>query len=321
MKRYFKSVLGMLVVFALCAFVGGLAVGEALAAVPVPKSNTIYDCAGNQANEFSLMATMHCVKLAKEFGWDVITLDAQSDMVRQISNVETAIGAGAAAIILDPVSSDGLSGVLLTAVNSGIPVICILGYTTNQDQLTAHVTPGYTRAGELKMEQVAADLGGKGRIAIIRSTEGHSVANMITDGYYNVLKNFPDIEVVYFGTGDWSAPSATPLAETWLTADPNLDAIVCNNDGMALGVRPVIESMGLEDKVKLYGLDAVSEARSYVRGGGCFKATVMIDIGTIYRRSFEIIEKFYKGENFDKYVNIDSVVITAENINEYFPND
>ena len=315
MRRNLALVLAMLFVFSLCVC------GGASAEVPKPRSNTVYWCAQNMANEFSVGMASFCEKHGKDFGWDVIVLDSRTDISNQINHVETAIAAGAAAIFIDPVSTDGLNEVLLTAIREGIPVITIHGYASCQEQLTAYVACDMTRGGELQMEQLTADLGGKGRIAIIRATEGHSVANMITDGYFNILKNFPDMEVVYQGTGDWGADSATPLAETWLTADPNINAIVCNNDGMALGVRPVIESMGLEDKVKLYGLDAISEARAYIRAGGCFVASIMMDTSTEFLRGFEILKKYYDGQEFEKEVILAPVIITAANIDEYYPND
>jgi len=318
MKRYVTLVLVMLLAFG-CVF--GVGSKAESAGVPVPKSNTVYWCAQNMVNEFSVGMATFFEQRGKEFGWKTIVLDSNTDISTQINHVETAIAAGAAAIFIDPVSTDGLNEILLTAVGEGIPVITIHGYASCQEQLTAYVACDMTRGGELQMEQCAADLGGKGRIALIRATEGHSVANMITDGYYNVLKDYPDIEVVYLGTGNWGADSATPLAETWLTADPNLDAIICNNDGMALGVRPVIESMGLEDRVKLYGLDAISEARAYLRAGGCFVASIMMDTNTEFLRGFEILKKYYDGEEFEKEVILAPVIITAANIDEYYPND
>lgn len=282
---------------------------------------TIYCLASNTANEFAVNMATYCQQIGESKGWKVQVLDADSDVATQINNIETAIAAGAAAIFIDPVSTDGLNTYLLSAVNEhNIPVICIHGGVSCQEELTAFVACDMKAGGMIEMQMCVDALGGKGKIAILRATEGHDVANNITDGYYEVLKNYPDIEVVAEGVGDWGADSATPYAETWLT-NFDLDAIVCNNDGMALGVRPVIESMGKEDEVLLYGLDAISEARSYIRAGGCYAGSIMMDTYAEYAAGYEILEKHLAGEAFENSVIIDPVGVNAANIDELYPND
>ena len=157
--------------------------------VPVPKSKTVYWCANNTANEFSVNMAKFCEEHGKSYGWDVIVLDADSDVATQVDNVEKAIAANAAAIFIDPVSTDGLNEVLLSAVNEhGIPVLTIHGSASCQDQLTAFVACDMYVGGVLEMQQCMDDIGGKGKIAIIRATEGHAVANNSTDGDYDVLE-------------------------------------------------------------------------------------------------------------------------------------
>ena len=310
MKRILTLVLALLVIALPCAFAE-------------ESRGTVYWCANNTANEFSVNMAKYCEEIGNSYGWEVIVLDADSDVATQLSNVEKAIAADAAAIFIDPVSTDGLNTVLLSAINDhDIPVICIHGGTSNQEELTAFVACDMYTGGMIEMQMCVDDLGGKGKIAIIRATEGHDVANNITDGYYAVLENYPDIEVVYTGMGDWGADSATPFAETWLTADPDIDAIVCNNDGMALGVRPIIHSMGLEDSCKLYGLYAISEARNYIRDENCcYAGSIMMDTYAEFEAGFDILEKYYNGEEFENQVVIDPVGVNAYNIDELFPDD
>ncbi len=289
---------------------------------PAESKGTVYWCANNTANEFSVNMAKYCEEIGKENGYKVIVLDSDTDVATQISDVETAIAANATAIFIDPTSTDGLNAVLLSAVKDhNIPVICIHGGTSNQEELTAFVACDMFKGGEIEMQMLADDLDGKGKIAILRSTEGHDVANNITDGYYAVLENYPDIEVVYVGVGDWGADSATPYAETWLTATPDLNAIICNNDGMALGVRPVVASMGLEETCWVYGLDAISEARMYIREGGCYKGSIMMDTYAEFLAGFDILNKFLAGEPFENKVVIDPVGVNAANIDELYPDD
>ena len=51
------------------------------------------------------------------------------------------------------------------------------------------------------------------------------------------LEEYPDINVVFDGVGNWNAEDAMALTETWFSSREKIDGIVCMNDGMATGVR------------------------------------------------------------------------------------
>ena len=54
------------------------------------------------------------------------------------------------------------------------------------------------------------------------------------EGYENILKNYPEIkQVVAPADCQWDTASAQSTVESWLSAY-DLDAIVCENDGMAV---------------------------------------------------------------------------------------
>ncbi|MDK2980610.1 MAG: inositol transport system substrate-binding protein [Chloroflexota bacterium] len=291
------------------------------AAVPVPPSKKVAWVASNIANEFTTGMAANAESVGAEHGWEVTVFNPNSDLSKQISQLENAGSQGFAAIIFDPVAYDGMTAVVeeLTA-NYDIPVITLHGSCSAQDLLTAFVAIDIQEGGRLKMEQVAKDLNGAGDIAIMTGTEGQTTAIFITDGYYEVLPEYPDINVVFTGAGNWNADDATPLAENWLSSGKNLDAIVCNNDGMALGVRAVLQAAGLTGDIKLYGLDATPEGRKAIRDGS-MNASIWVDSHAEFVAAFDIIDAFYAGESFEKEVLIAPTLVTKDNIDELFPND
>jgi ABC-type sugar transport system, periplasmic component len=291
------------------------------AAVPAPPSKKVAWVASNIANEFTTGMAANAEAVGKEHGWEVTVFNPDSDLSKQISQLENAASQGYAAIIFDPVAYDGMTAVVeeLTT-NYDIPVITLHGSCSAQDLLTAFVAINIQEGGRLKMEQVAKDLNGKGDIAIMTGTEGQTTAIFITDGYYEVLPNYPDINVVFTGAGNWNADDATPLAENWLSSGKNLDAIVCNNDGMALGVRAVLQAAGLTGKIKLYGLDATPEGRKAIRDGS-MDASIWVDSYAEFVAAFDIIDAYYAGEPFEKEVMIAPTLVTKDNIDQLFPDD
>lgn len=291
------------------------------AAVPVPPSKKVAWVASNIANEFTTGMAANAESVGAEHGWEVTVFNPDSDLSKQISQLENAASQGYAAIIFDPVAYDGMTAVVEEmTTNYDIPVITLHGSCSAQDLLTAFVAINIQEGGRLKMEQVAKDLNGKGDIAIMTGTEGQTTAIFITDGYYEVLPEYPDINVVFTGAGNWNADDATPLAENWLSSGKNLDAIVCNNDGMALGVRAVLQAAGLTGQIKLYGLDATPEGRKAIRDGS-MNASIWVDSHAEFVAAFDIIDAFYAGEPFEKEVLIAPTLVTKDNIDELFPND
>lgn len=305
----------------LLALVLTLTAAIALGEAPTPPSKKVAWVASNIANEFTTGMADNAVAVGAEHGWEVTVFNPDSDLSKQVSQIETAATQGYAAIIFDPVAYDGMTAVVESVMSTAkIPVITLHGSASCQDLLTAYVAVDLTKGGELKMEQVMKDLGGKGDICIMTGTEGQTSAILVTTGYENVLKDYPDINVVFQGAGNWSADGATPLAENWLSSGKHIDAIVCNNDGMALGVRAVLQANGMTGKIKLYGLDATAEGRASVRDGS-MDASIWVDSHAEFVAAFEIIDKYYAGEDFEKEVMVAPSLVTKDNVDELFPND
>ncbi|MCX6054243.1 MAG: sugar ABC transporter substrate-binding protein [Chloroflexi bacterium] len=292
-------------------------------ALPIPPSKKVAWVGSNIANEFTTQMAANAVEVGKENGWEVTVFNPASDLSKQISQIENAATQGYAAIMVDPVALDGLAAVIDTVQsNYTIPFLTIHGSVdpASQEKLTAFVAVDLTKGGELKMEQVVKDLNGKGNIAIMTGTVGQTTAIMITDGYDKVLANYPDINVVLKGAAGWNAGEATPLAENWLSSGKQIDAIVCNNDGMAMGVKAVLQSAGLTGTIKLYGLDATPEGRKSLRDGS-LNASILIDSRAEFVEAFKIINAFYAGEPFAKQIMVTPTLVLKDNVDQLFPND
>lgn len=286
-----------------------------------PPSKKVAWIASHMQNEFVLDMAKAAESAGKAAGWKVTVFDPNLDLNTQISQIETVVTQGYAAVMFDPISFDGMTGVVeYVTKNYNIPIITIHGSASAQELLTAFVAVDLAKGGELKMEQVVKDLGGKGDIAIMTGTEGQTTAMLITSGYEKVLAKNPGINVVFKGAANWNAADATPLAENWLSSGKHLDAIISNNDGMALGVRAVLKNSGKTGQIKLYGLDATKEGRVAVRSGE-FDASIWIDTSAEFVAAFKIINAFYAGEPYEKEVLVLPKLVTKDNIDQLFPND
>ena len=270
----------------------------------------------NQQNEFIVGMGESFKAVGAKRGFDVQLLDANLDPTKQISQIETAISQGAAAILVEPCSFDGLTTGLREAKKANIPVLTIHNGVSATDLITSAIRVDVKQGGALKMEQALKDVGPKGKIAIMTGTLGQDTTNQIVGGYEQILAKNPDVEVVFRGAGNWGAVDAAPLAENWLASGKKLDAIVCNNDGMALGVLPVLKTTGNVGKIKLYGLDATPEGLRAVKAGE-MTATIFVDAHAEIEAAFDMIEQLQKGQTVAKEFVVPAVLVTRNNVDTY----
>ena len=114
------------------------------------------------------------------------------------------------------------------------------------------------------MQQVAELLGGKGNIAILTGPSGDAGGLQRMEGYENVLKNYPDIkQVVAPADCQWDTAQAQATVESWLSAY-DLDAIVCQNDGMAVGAG---NAAGANSGIVIAGVDGTPDGFEAIKDG------------------------------------------------------
>ena len=173
---------------------------------------------------------------AEELGVDLTILSSESDAATQISQIEQAIGEYDA-VLFEPVDPDALGAASKEAADAGVVVINIISACTDWESygIAALSCGDNVTAGETEMQAVADLLGGKGNIAILTGPSGDSGGLQRLEGYNNVLANYPDmVQVVEPADCGWDTASAQTTVESWLSAY-EFDAIVCENDGMAIG--------------------------------------------------------------------------------------
>jgi len=79
-------------------------------------------------------------------------------------------------------------------------------------------------------------LGGKGKIVVIEGTPAAPTNRERVRGYKRAFAEFPGIEVLGSGVGNYQQPDAKRVMEKFLGEYPQIDAVLSANDGMALGV-------------------------------------------------------------------------------------
>lgn len=269
-------------------------------------------------NEFTVLISDAQKEKAKELGVDIEIFDGNYDVNTQISQFENMVAQGFDAIIFSPVDVDAMAVAVEQAVQAGVPVFGV-NTRVNSDKLTSYIGSNDVTAGEFEMNFIAEKIGGKGNIVIMEGPIGSSAQVQRREGIHNVLAKYPDIKVLAEKTANWSRAEGLALMENWLqTFEGQIDAVVGQNDEMALGALQALEGKGLTDRddIPVVGVDAISDALQAVKDGR-LNATVFQDAKGQGAQSVEVAVKYLKGEPIEKEYWIPFQLVTAENVNEF----
>jgi inositol transport system substrate-binding protein len=221
----------------------------------------------HMTNAFTMEMAGAVQDKAKELKANLTVFEAGQDVAKQISQIESAVSQGYAAIMIEPVSVDGVVPAIEAARKAGVVVVTVNQKVAKPEAANCFVGANPVEGGELEMETAAKAIGGKGTVAFLLGPMGSDAQLGRTKGYENVLKKYPGIKVAYQQTANWRTDEALKLVENWLQTGVKLDAIVANNDGMAMGALKAVEDAKLGDKIKVYGLDATPDALAAVKDG------------------------------------------------------
>jgi ribose transport system substrate-binding protein len=117
-------------------------------------------------------------------------------------------------------------------------------------------------------EALFEEIGGKGKVIHIEGVRGNSSSENRTKGVDLALENYPDIELVGRQPGDYSRVTTQPVIEDLLTANPDVNAVIAQNDDSAIGVVNALEARNIDAPV--VGVDAISEFLDMIQEGRAF---------------------------------------------------
>lgn len=270
----------------------------------------------NLQNEFIINIQDAVRERAKKLDIELIELDSQGKAENQISQVENFIARGVDAIILNPFDKEGSAPAVDIAVREHKPIVVLNAIVSNLEKADAYVGSEDAEAGRIAATYIMKLLNGKGNIAIIHGPNGHSAEVQRTEGIKQVLKQYPETVVVAEQTANWDRAQALNLMENWLASGRKIDAVIAQNDEMALGAYKAIEASGKQKEILVIGIDAIQDALKAVYEGKLV-GTVFQDAKGQGALSVELAYKLIKGEKVEHNVYIPFKLITRENLNDF----
>lgn len=248
---------------------------------------------------------------------DLIVTNADADSNKQISDVEDLVSQGIDLLIITPYVSEPLTPIIEEVYDKGIPVI-VIDHTIDSDKYTSFIGASNAQIGERAGESIVEILGGEGNVIEISGTPGMSATIDRGDVMHEVVEQSPGIKFLATLDGNYDQATAMKVMEDALQSQnvEDIDLIYAHNDGMALGALQTLIDAGYGDLgIKILSIDAQKKALEYIKEGK------MYGTFTYPWPSEEAIEtalKVLKGEDVEKNIELESVLITSENVDEYY---
>ncbi|WP_434698403.1 sugar ABC transporter substrate-binding protein [Pseudomonas sp. D1-1] len=252
---------------------------------------------------------------------DGVTLqfeDARSDVVKQLSQVESFISQKVDALIVNPVDTAATQRITKAAVAAGIPLVYV---NRRPDDLklpegVVTVASDDLEAGRMQMQYLADKMGGKGDIVILLGDLANNSTTNRTKGVKEVLAKYPGIKIEQEQTGIWSRDKGMTLVNDWLTQGREFQAVVSNNDEMAIGAAMALKQAGTKKgSVLIAGVDGTPDGLNAIKKGD-MAVSVFQDAKGQADGSIDTAVKMAKGEKMQSVV-VPYRLITPENVDQF----
>ena len=250
---------------------------------------------------------------------DLTLVNANNDGPTQLGQVRDAIAAHADAIVILGVDGKTETAAGDMAGKAKIPLV-FLNRRPPADQFSGPVSIVSSNdlvAGRLQMRLIADRLHGAGNVVILRGEEGHPAAIERTQGVKEILAKQPGIHLVEEATGNWQRDQAEKLVTQWLSSGQPIDAILCNNDEMAVGAINALKKAHVPaGKVLVAGVDGTPDALDAIRSG-YLTLSLLQNAKAQGEQSLVDAKKFANRQYADVYDWVPYELILPSNVEQY----
>ncbi|WP_254604320.1 sugar ABC transporter substrate-binding protein [Leisingera sp. ANG59] len=291
--------------------------GEALAETRVAVSMTAFD------NPFLTIIRDAIGAEADRAGdIEVVFEDAQLDVARQLDQVNNFIADGYDAMVVNPVDGNATTAITQAATAAGIPLVYVNHPPGDVDRLpegVSFVGSNEVDSGTMQTQQVCELLGGKGNVLVMMGPLENHAAIIRTKDIHDVIatSGCSGMTVVEEQTANWSRAEAQDLMTNWLTAGVQFDAVIANNDEMAIGAILAMKAAGtsMEDVV-VAGIDATPDGLAALASGD-LDVTVYQNAAKQGQVALQTAVSMAGGTPAERNIWIPFEPVTRENMAEY----
>jgi ribose transport system substrate-binding protein len=273
------------------------------------------------ANEFFATMAEGARKHQREHAGDyeliVNGIKDERDLSRQVALVDEMIAQGVGAIVIAPADSKALVSACKRAKEAGIVVVNIDnklddGVLADQKIAVPFVGPD-NRAGARKVgEYLAKRLKSGDQVGVLEGIRTAFNGQQRRLGFEDAMKG-AGVTIADSQTAQWEMDQANRIASAMLGEHPQIKALLCCNDSMALGALAAVKSAGRSGEVLIVGFDNIAAIRSAIKDGSVL-ATADQHADQLAVFGIELALKLLKGQKPPADTTTPVDLITAESL-------
>lgn len=255
-------------------------------------------------------------KQLKDKGLNSQFADAKGDISLQIQQVDDFINQGADAIIINPVDTQGVMPVIAAAQKANIPLIFV--NRKPEVKLTgkmAYVGSDSALSGKMEIEALAKRLDNKGNIAILMGALSTEEARQRTKAVEDYVKDHPGLKVIQKQSANWQRNEAVDKTLSWLQDGNDINAIIANNDEMAIGAIMALDQLK-KNNVLVAGIDGTPDGLQFIKNGK-MAVTIFQDAKGQATGAVDVAYDMLSGKKTEAYNWVPYHTVTKENYQEF----
>ena len=185
------------------------------------------------------------------------------------------------------------------------------------DYIDAYVGSNNSEAGKLCGNDLIEKYPDGGTVAILEATKQNSVNDRITGFEQTIAKAEKGFEVVAREDTNGTFDSALEAAKKILNEQPDITAIMCGNDQMAVAAKTALNLAG-NDQTVVYSIDGSPDIKKELKkADGQIAGTVAQSPVNIGKKAVDIALDILEGKDFEKETSVDVFMINKENVEMY----
>lgn len=208
---------------------------------------------------------------ASQFGLTIRGTARETDTALQIRMVDEMIKAKMNAIVIAPSDSKALTAVVARGIKAGIIMITIDNPLDDASQAAAGISvpfvgPNNRKGAKQVGNYLAARLKAGDQVGIIEGISADRNALQRTAGSKDAM-DAAGVEIAAIQAGNWEYGKGRDAASKMLNDHPQIRALLCGNDNMAMGAVDAIRDAGRSGGVYVTGYNAIDAIKPLLADG------------------------------------------------------
>lgn len=254
---------------------------------------------------------------AEKRGYESVIFDSQNDPAKETAHFDNIIASGYSAVLFNPTDADGSIANVRRAKEAGVPVFCMDREINATDVAVSQIlSDNYSGCVDIGQHFVK-EVGEEGEYVELLGLVGDNNTRNRSDGFHSVVDRYDGLKMVAQQSADFDRAKALEVMEAILQANPDIKAVFCGNDAMAMGAYQALLAAGKNQQVKVFGFDGADDVVKMIQEGK-ITATGMQFPGLMAETAAEFADKYIKGDTeLEQKIPVAVELVHQGNANKY----